>query len=145
MVSVFVNLTVLMSIHGVVLVPSISLKPLVVNSEKVAVVDSVVVVVVVTPLGVIVAATALVAVVSLDINIKQVIQMLITYEYIVLDRPSERPRLNLKPRTVDSAPSAAPRSAGSKPDPFGGAKPVDTDKALHEIEKKHDEPKKDEE
>ncbi|KAK4517604.1 uncharacterized protein ATC70_000944 [Mucor velutinosus] len=58
------------------------------------------------------------------------------------DRPSERPRLNLKPRTVDSAASAAPKSTGSKPDPFGGAKPVDTDKALHDIEKKHEEPKK---
>lgn len=145
MVSVFVNLIVLTSTHGVVLVPLTSPKLLVVNSEKVAAVVSVVVVVVVIPLGVTVAATASVAVVSLVLNMKQVIQMLIAYEYLVLDRPSERPRLNLKPRTVDSAPSAAPKSAGSKPDPFGGAKPVDTDKALHEIEKKHEEPKKDEE
>lgn len=66
---------------------------------------------------------------------------------LILDRPSERPRLNLKPRTVDAAASSAPKSAGSKPDPFGGAKPVDTDKALHDLEKKHEseEPKKDEE
>lgn len=55
-----------------------------------------------------------------------------------LDRPSERPRLNLKPRTVDTAASSAPKSTGSKPDPFGGAKPVDTDKVLHDLEKKHD-------
>lgn len=61
------------------------------------------------------------------------------------DRPSERPRLNLKPRTVDAAASSAPKSTSSKPDPFGGAKPVDTDKALHDLEKKHDESKKDEE
>lgn len=54
------------------------------------------------------------------------------------DRPSERPRLNLKPRTVDTAASSAPKSASSKPDPFGGAKPVDTDKVLNELEKKHD-------
>ncbi|KAI8085821.1 uncharacterized protein B0P05DRAFT_585338 [Gilbertella persicaria] len=56
------------------------------------------------------------------------------------DRPSERPRLNLKPRTVDSPAANASKSASSKPDPFGGAKPVDTDKALKKFE--GDEPKK---
>jgi translation initiation factor 4B len=52
----------------------------------------------------------------------------------------------LKPRTVDTTTSAPTRSAGSKPDPFGGAKPVDTAKALDTIEKKHesDMPKKEE-
>jgi hypothetical protein len=61
------------------------------------------------------------------------------------DRPSERPRLNLKPRTVDTASAAPVKSAGSKPDPFGGAKPVDTEKVLHTVEKKleTEEPKKD--
>ncbi|KAI8647668.1 hypothetical protein BD408DRAFT_408302 [Parasitella parasitica] len=40
---------------------------------------------------------------------------------------SERPRLNLKPRTVDSVTGSEPTSArNNKPDPFGGAKPVDT-------------------
>ncbi|KAI7893865.1 uncharacterized protein EV154DRAFT_500290 [Mucor mucedo] len=57
------------------------------------------------------------------------------------DRPSERPRLNLKPRTVETV-SATPAKSSGKPDPFGGARPVDTDKALHDIEKKHDEPTK---
>jgi hypothetical protein len=62
-----------------------------------------------------------------------------------LDRPSERPRLNLKPRTVDTASSAPIKSTGSKPDPFGGARPVDTEKVLNDLEKKHEaeEPKKD--
>jgi hypothetical protein len=63
-----------------------------------------------------------------------------------IDRPSERPRLNLKPRTVDNTSSAPTKNAGSKPDPFGGAKPVDTAKVLETIEKKHesDVPKKEE-
>jgi hypothetical protein len=44
----------------------------------------------------------------------------------------------LKPRTVDAASTAAPvKSSGSKPDPFGGAKPVDT-KTTQELEKKSD-------
>ncbi|GAA5808440.1 hypothetical protein MFLAVUS_001831 [Mucor flavus] len=58
------------------------------------------------------------------------------------ERPSERPRLNLKPRTVEApAAAAAPaRSTANKPDPFGGARPVDTDKGLSKVEKKLDEP-----
>jgi hypothetical protein len=64
MVSVFANLIVLMLIHGVVLAPLISPKLLVVNSEKVVVVDSVVVVAVVIHLGVTVTVTVSVAVVS---------------------------------------------------------------------------------
>jgi translation initiation factor 4B len=53
------------------------------------------------------------------------------------DRPAERPRLNLKPRSVENATdSASTPSKANKPDPFGGAKPVDTDKALKDLEKK---------
>ncbi|KAI9277374.1 hypothetical protein BY458DRAFT_504770 [Sporodiniella umbellata] len=54
------------------------------------------------------------------------------------DRPSERPRLNLKPRTVDThsdSPSTSTPKA-NKPDPFGGARPVDTDKVMKDLEKK---------
>ncbi|KAI9483848.1 MAG: hypothetical protein EXX96DRAFT_559922 [Benjaminiella poitrasii] len=56
------------------------------------------------------------------------------------DRPAERPRLNLKPRSAETAPSgeSARASSGSKPDPFGGAKPVDTASVLNKIEKKHE-------
>ncbi|KAI8874730.1 RNA-binding domain-containing protein [Backusella circina FSU 941] len=59
-------------------------------------------------------------------------------------RPSERPRLNLKPRTVDST-SSAPSKSSNKPDPFGGAKPVDTEKKIAQIEKKHTSPSGEEE
>jgi translation initiation factor 4B len=44
----------------------------------------------------------------------------------------------LKPRTVETASAAPVKSSGSKPDPFGGAKPVDTTKVLQELEKKSD-------
>ncbi|KAK9325517.1 hypothetical protein V1517DRAFT_335851 [Lipomyces orientalis] len=53
-------------------------------------------------------------------------------------RPVERKRLNLKPRTqpVESeTPAPAPVSS-SKPNPFGGAAPVDTAKRLRELEAK---------
>ncbi|KAG1445683.1 hypothetical protein G6F56_009828 [Rhizopus delemar] len=54
------------------------------------------------------------------------------------DRPSERPRLNLKPRSVDhpSENVASPTPKANRPDPFGGAKPVDTNKALKDLENK---------
>ncbi|KAI8988271.1 hypothetical protein BDF20DRAFT_854780 [Mycotypha africana] len=53
------------------------------------------------------------------------------------DRPAERPRLNLKPRTVDNAASSGTTAQkSSKPDPFGGARPVDTDKVLKKVEEK---------
>ncbi|KAI8375272.1 hypothetical protein EDC96DRAFT_496653 [Choanephora cucurbitarum] len=54
------------------------------------------------------------------------------------ERPSERPRLNLKPRTVDTASGSSGQNSSNKPDPFGGAKPVDTDRVLRDIEKKHE-------
>ncbi|CDS03401.1 hypothetical protein LRAMOSA00803 [Lichtheimia ramosa] len=53
------------------------------------------------------------------------------------DAPAERPRLNLKPRTVDTPPAASTESPQSnKPNPFGAAKPVDTEEALKRIEDK---------
>ncbi|ORE04960.1 RNA-binding domain-containing protein [Rhizopus microsporus var. microsporus] len=53
------------------------------------------------------------------------------------DRQAERPRLNLKPRSTDNTDSAANAPAKTpKSDPFGGARPVDTDKVLKDIEKK---------
>jgi translation initiation factor 4B len=55
---------------------------------------------------------------------------------LFVGRPSERPRLNLKPRTVDAG-SSAPSKSSNKPDPFGGARPVDTAKKMDEIESKH--------
>ncbi|KAK9365820.1 hypothetical protein V1509DRAFT_352437 [Lipomyces kononenkoae] len=53
-------------------------------------------------------------------------------------RPVERRRLNLKPRTqpIESeTPAVAPVSS-NKPNPFGGAAPVDTAKRLRELEEK---------
>ncbi|KAI8971068.1 hypothetical protein BDB01DRAFT_812632 [Pilobolus umbonatus] len=52
------------------------------------------------------------------------------------DHPVERPRLNLMPRSVETQNKPAPKTGGSKPDPFGGAKPVDTEKVLHHVEQK---------
>lgn len=53
------------------------------------------------------------------------------------DAPAERPRLNLKPRTVDTPPAASTQgSQSNKPNPFGAAKPVDTEEALKRIEDK---------
>lgn len=49
--------------------------------------------------------------------------------------PTERPRLNLKPRTSD-APRDTGASSGSKASPFGAARPVDTDTALKRVEEK---------
>ena len=53
------------------------------------------------------------------------------------DAPAERPRLNLKPRSADlpSAGSSA-QTNSNKPNPFGGAKPVDTESVLQKVEKK---------
>lgn len=58
--------------------------------------------------------------------------------FFLKDRPSERPRLNLKPRSVDhpSENVASPTPKANRPDPFGGAKPVDTNKALKDLENK---------
>lgn len=54
------------------------------------------------------------------------------------DAPAERPRLQLKPRSVDNVKeqSAQTPSSSSKANPFGAAKPVDTDSALKRIEEK---------
>ena len=53
------------------------------------------------------------------------------------DAPAERPRLNLKPRSADlpSAGSSA-QTNSNKPNPFGAAKPVDTESVLQKVEKK---------
>ncbi|KAJ8102664.1 hypothetical protein POJ06DRAFT_265528 [Lipomyces tetrasporus] len=53
-------------------------------------------------------------------------------------RPAERKRLNLKPRTqpVESEVPAPASVSSSKPNPFGGAAPVDTAKRLRELEAK---------
>ncbi|KAI9320564.1 hypothetical protein BX666DRAFT_1909195 [Dichotomocladium elegans] len=52
------------------------------------------------------------------------------------DGPSERPRLNLKPRTVDAPSNESAREVSNKPNPFGAARPVDTNTALKRIEEK---------
>ncbi|KAG0176997.1 hypothetical protein DFQ28_007265 [Apophysomyces sp. BC1034] len=51
------------------------------------------------------------------------------------EAPTERPRLNLKPRTVDSS-KAEDQTRSQKPSPFGAARPVDTTEALKRIEEK---------
>jgi hypothetical protein len=51
------------------------------------------------------------------------------------ETPSERPRLQLQPRSSTGAQSSeAPRS--NKSNPFGGAKPIDSDEALKKLEEK---------
>ncbi|KAG2218588.1 hypothetical protein INT45_013642 [Circinella minor] len=53
------------------------------------------------------------------------------------DAPAERPRLNLKPRSADLPSSGTSTQTNSnKPNPFGGAKPVDTESVLQKVEKK---------
>ncbi|KAK9334073.1 hypothetical protein V1520DRAFT_322987 [Lipomyces starkeyi] len=53
-------------------------------------------------------------------------------------RPAERRRLNLKPRTqpIESETPAPAPVTSNKPNPFGGAAPVDTAKKLRELEDK---------
>jgi RNA recognition motif-containing protein len=51
------------------------------------------------------------------------------------EAPSERPRLHLQPRSTSGAQSSdAPRA--SKGNPFGGAKPIDSDEALKKLEER---------
>ncbi|KAI9028984.1 hypothetical protein CLU79DRAFT_696544, partial [Phycomyces nitens] len=52
------------------------------------------------------------------------------------DAPAERPRLQLKPRTVETSGKTDGSHASSKPSPFGAAKPVNTDSVLKRIEEK---------
>jgi len=51
------------------------------------------------------------------------------------DAPSERPRLQLQPRSSAGGPASdAPKS--NKASPFGGAKPIDSDEALKKLEER---------
>ncbi|KAI9268029.1 hypothetical protein BDA99DRAFT_504673 [Phascolomyces articulosus] len=53
------------------------------------------------------------------------------------DAPAERPRLNLKPRSADLPSSGGSnQQASNKPNPFGAAKPVDTESVLKKVEDK---------
>ncbi|ORX62332.1 RNA-binding domain-containing protein [Hesseltinella vesiculosa] len=51
------------------------------------------------------------------------------------NRRDERPRMNLKPRSVDHDADSAPQR-GNKPSPFGEARPVDTAKVMERVEEK---------
>ncbi|KAG0048055.1 hypothetical protein BGZ83_006943, partial [Gryganskiella cystojenkinii] len=50
--------------------------------------------------------------------------------------PATRRKLELKPRSAETAPSASAEPAASKGSPFGAAKPIDNDEAIRRVEEK---------
>ncbi|KAH8553651.1 hypothetical protein BGW37DRAFT_518592 [Umbelopsis sp. PMI_123] len=52
------------------------------------------------------------------------------------DAPSERPRLNLQPRSTTGGGQSSEAPKSNRSNPFGGAKPIDSDEALKKLEER---------